>query len=99
MRIIARKRLKDFCQRPGCEDAKIPLQEWFTEVRKANWKTPNDVKRIFGSASIIANSRVVFNIKGNEYRLVVAVDYKRQIIYIRFVGTHKQYDGINAEEI
>lgn len=99
MRIIARRRLKDFWQRPGREDAKIPLQEWFTEVRKANWKTPNDVKRTFGSASIIANNRVVFNIKGNEYRLVVAVDYKRQIIYIRFVGTHRQYDGINAEEI
>ena len=99
MRIIARKRLKDFWQRPGHEDAEIPLREWFTEAGKAKWNTPNGVKRTFGSASIIANNRVVFNIKGNEYRLVVAIDYKRQISYIRFIGTHKQYDRINAEEI
>ena len=99
MRIIARKRLKDFWQRPGHEDAEVPLREWFTEVRKANWKSPNEVKKNFGSASIIANNRIVFNIKGNQYRLVTAVDYKRQIIYIRFVGTHRQYDGVNSEEI
>jgi mRNA interferase HigB len=68
-------------------------------VRKANWKSPNEVKKNFGSASIIANNRIVFNIKGNQYRLVTAVDYKRQIIYIRFVGTHRQYDGVNSEEI
>lgn len=99
MRIIARKRLKDFWHRPGHEDAEIPLREWFTEVRKANWNTPNEVKRTFGSASIIGENRVVFNIKGNEYRLVVAMDYKRQISYIRFIGTDKQYDRINAEKI
>ncbi len=99
MRIIARKRLKDFWQRPGHEDAEVPLREWFTEVRKANWKSPNEVKKNFGSASIIANNRIVFNIKGNQYRLVTAVDYKRQIIYIRFIGTHRQYDGVNSEEI
>lgn len=99
MRIIARKRLIGFWQSPGHEDAEVPLREWFTEVRKASWKTPNEMKRIFGSASIIANNRVVFNIKGNEYRLVVAMDYKRQISNIRFIGTHKQYDRIKAEEI
>ena len=99
MRIIARKRLKDFWQRPGHEDAEVPLREWFTEVRKANWKSPNEGKKDFGSASIIANNRIVFNIKGNQYRLVTAVDYKRQIIYIRFIGTHRQYDGVNSEEI
>ncbi len=75
------------------------MREWFTEVRKANWKSPNEVKKNFGSASIIANNRIVFNIKGNQYRLVTAVDYKRQIIYIRFIGTHRQYDGVNSEEI
>ena len=91
--------MKDFWQRPGHEDAEVPLREWFTEVRKANWKSPNEVKKNFGSASIIANNRIVFNIKGNQYRLVTAVDYKRQIIYIRFVGTHRQYDGVNSEEI
>ncbi len=91
--------MKDFWQRPGHEDAEVPLREWFTEVRKANWKSPNEVKKNFGSASIIANNRIVFNIKGNQYRLVTAVDYKRQIIYIRFIGTHRQYDGVNSEEI
>ena len=99
MRIIARKRLKDFWRRPGREDAEVPLREWFTEARKANWKTPNEVNRIFGSASIVANKRVVFNIKGNECRLVVAMDSRLQIAYIRFIGTHRQYDRINAEEV
>ena len=75
------------------------MREWFTEVRKANWKTPNEVRRTFGSASIIANKRVVFNIRGNQFRIVTAIDYKRQIAYIRFIGTHEQYDRINAEEI
>ncbi len=99
MRIIARKRLKDFWEQSGHGDAQIPMREWFTEVRKANWKTSNEVRRTFGSASIIANKRVVFNIRGNQFRIVTAIDYKRQIAYIRFIGTHEQYDRINAEEI
>ncbi len=98
MRIIPRKRVKDFWEQSGYGDAQIPLSEWFTEVRKANWKTPNEVKRAFGSTSIIGNDRIVFNINGNQYRLVTAMDYKRQIVLIRFIGTHKQYDRINAEE-
>lgn len=99
MRIIARKRLRDFWEKPGHRDSEVPLREWFTEARRANWKSPNEVKRAYGNASIIGNNRVVFNIRGNKYRLVVAVDYRRQIAYIRFIGTHGQYDEVNSEEI
>ncbi|MCL5268887.1 MAG: type II toxin-antitoxin system HigB family toxin [Bacteroidetes bacterium] len=99
MRVIARKTLKDFWKMSEYKDSETSLREWFTEARSANWKTPHDVKAKYASASIIRNDRVVFNIKGNDYRLVAAIKYDLGIIYIRFVGTHKQYDKINAEEI
>jgi len=75
------------------------LREWLTEARNANWRTPHDVKASYGNASLIGSDRVDFNIKGNDYRLVTAIKYDLGIIYIRFVGTHKQYDKINPEEI
>jgi mRNA interferase HigB len=97
MRIISRKRLVEFWQ--IYPDAEQPLRAWFAEAKKANWTTPADVKALYRNASIIPGNRVVFNIKGNDYRLVVLVDYKYEKLFIRFVGTHAEYDRINAANI
>ena len=99
MRIISRKTLRDFWEQPKYKDAEQPLKSWFKIASEADWATPADIKEQFGNASFIGNNRVVFNIGGNKYRLIVAVNYLYRIMYIRFVGTHKQYDAINAEEI
>lgn len=97
MRIISRKPLQDFAQR--FPDAKDQLDAWYHEVKKANWKKQNDIKLKYRSASILKYSRAVFNICGNKYRIIVKIHYDRGIVYIRFVGTHKEYDDINAEEV
>ncbi len=97
MRIISRKALREFWDQHS--DAEEPLRAWFTRTKKAVWETPVDVKTDYANASIIANNRVIFNIKGNHYRLVVAIDYKYSIVYIRFVGTHTEYDQIDATTI
>lgn len=99
MRVIARKTLRRFWEQPGQEDAEQPLRAWFAEARKALWNTPADVKEHYRSASILKGGRVVFNIGGNKYRLVVAIRYQAQIVFIRFVGTHSEYDRINAKEV
>ena len=97
MRIVALKALRDFWA--AFPDAEQPLKAWADEVRKARWLRPADIKTTFRSASILRNSRVVFNIKGNHYRLIVAVAYNPGIVHIKFVGTHVQYDAVNAETI
>jgi mRNA interferase HigB len=99
MRVIARKTLIDFWKRPGCGDAEQPLRAWFHEAKAADWSTPADVKATYRNASILGNNRVVFNIGGNKYRLLVAVNYRTCIVFIRFIGSHADYDRINAEEI
>lgn len=99
MRIISRKILRDFWEIPAHKDAEQPLKSWFKIASEADWATPAEIKTQFGNASFIGKNRVVFNIAGNKYRLVVAVNYPYRIIYIRFVGTHKKYDTINVEEI
>ncbi len=99
MRVIARKTLTEFWRRPGCGDAEQPLRAWFHEAKAADWKTPADVKAAYRSASILGNNRVVFNICGNKYRLVVAINYRTSIVFIRFIGNHAEYDRINAREI
>src|SRR2546423_2509239 len=99
MRIISRKALREFWERPGRRDAEQPLKAWFREAYRANWKSPSDVKGDFRSASILRGSRVVFNIAGNKYRLIVRVNYPYRVMYIRFVGTHRQYDRIDAERV
>ena len=81
------------------EAGERPLEAWYAEARKAQWRTPQDVKDQFRHASILKNHRVVFNIGGNKYRLIVAVDYQRQALFIRFIGTHAQYDRIDAEVV
>jgi mRNA interferase HigB len=75
------------------------LKAWVKEVEHAQWKTPNDIKARYNSADILNDNRIVFNIKGNHYRLVVKIHYNTQIVYIRFIGTHKEYDKINVEKI
>jgi mRNA interferase HigB len=99
MRIISRAMLKEFWETPKYKDAEQPLKAWFDEVKYANWRCPQDIKAKYRSASFVANNRVVFNIHGNKYRLVVAVKYESSIIFMRFVGTHKQYDEIDASTI
>lgn len=99
MRVIAVKTLKHFWERAGHGDAEQSLRAWYAEAKEASWKGPNDVKKQYLSASIIGNSRVVFNIKGNKYRLIVAIKYEFGIAYIRFIGTHKEYDAIDARTI
>ena len=99
MRIIALSRLKAFYEHPGREDSKSALTQWYAAAKKSAWDSPTDVKRDFGSASILKSGRVVFNIAGNKYRLVVWINYAYKIVYIRFIGTHEEYDGIDVQEI
>ncbi|MFS2094269.1 type II toxin-antitoxin system HigB family toxin [Pseudomonas sp. Pseusp11] len=97
MRIIAISHLKSFWER--YPDSEQPFLAWIDEARKADWKTPADIKAHFATTSILKSRRVVFNIKGNDFRLVAAVAYRFGAVYIKFVGTHKQYDGIDADTI
>lgn len=97
MRIISKKALRDYWTR--VPEAKSELEAWHAEVKAANWASPVDVKAKYGSASILKGGRVVFNICGNRYRLVVKINYTYRTIYIRFLGTHREYDKINAETV
>ncbi len=97
MRVIAKRTLREFWERHP--DARQPLQEWYEVAESSDWYAPHRVRARYSSASIIAGNRVVFNIKGNAYRLVVHVLYHRRRVYIRFIGTHAEYDAINAEEV
>lgn len=78
---------------------KQPLQAWYDDTKHAAWKNPSDVKTAYRNASFVGNDRVIFNLKGNSYRLIVAVRYDLGIIFIRFVGTHQEYDKIDAEKV
>jgi mRNA interferase HigB len=99
MRIIAVSALREFWSRPGRQDAEQPLRAWVHIVRAADWSRPTDIKRLFNSADVLANDRVVFDIRGNKYRLVAAVHYRGKRIYVRFIGTHAEYDEIDATTI
>lgn len=99
MRIISQKTIKDFYEQTLYQDSKESLEAWHKEAIKADWQNPNDIKEQYRSASIIGNNRVVFNIHGNKYRLIVKINYFAKVVYIRFIGTHKQYDKIDATEI
>jgi mRNA interferase HigB len=97
MRIIAKTALRNFwLEHP---DAEQPLRAWHAEAKKAVWKTPADVKTKYRAASILHGSRAVFNMGGNKYRLIVKINYPFQIVYVRFIGTHHEYDQIDAETI
>jgi mRNA interferase HigB len=103
MRIIARRTLIRFVQgRAGHGDhqaLKTALDAWFDEVRRARWSSPADLKRDYRTASIVSAERVVFNIKGNDYRLVVAVDYEKGIVWIKWIGSHDEYDRIDVRTV
>ena len=99
MRIISRKTIRLFWEKSQHADAEQALKAWFREASNADWATPAEIKAAFGTASIVGNNRVVFNICGNKYRLVVSVNYAYRVMYIRFIGTHAQYDRINVEEV
>ena len=99
MRIFSRKTLREFWELSNHTDSEQSLKAWYDEATQANWKTPNEIKAQYKSASILKDSRVVFNIHGNKYRIIVKINYDFAAIYIRFVGTHKQYDKINANEV
>jgi len=100
MRIIAKRRLKEFwSSNPKYADSKASLEAWHEEVSEADWENPQQVKSQFRNASILKDSRVVFNIKGNNYRLVVKINYPYRIVYVRFLGTHRQYDEIDVETV
>ena len=97
MRIISRATLKRFWQKHP--DSAAALQAWYADVQHAAWHSPGDIKQVYRNASFVAHNRVVFNIKGNTYRLVVAIHYESQIVFIRFVGTHEAYDKIDVTSI
>jgi len=99
MRVISKKTLKDFYSNPLYSDSKDSLEAWHNEVIKAKWNNPNEIKFNYTNASIVGNNRVVFNIHGNKYRLIVKINYPAKIVFIRFIGTHKQYDSIDAREV
>lgn len=97
MRVISKRTLQDFWHIHS--DAMNPLVGWYAESIKASWQSPQDIKSQYKTASFLRDNRVVFNIGGNKYRLIVKINYPYGVVYIRFVGTHAQYDTINAEEI
>ena len=97
MRIVALATLRDFWNRHP--DAEIPLRSWYTLASRSDWRRPADVKAAYRNASVVANNRIVFNVKGNDYRLIAAVHYNRGMMFIRFVGTHREYDKIDVGTI
>jgi len=99
MRIIAKSRLKLYWETPGNEKSQPYLSEWYHFCSKQEWSTPQDIKNMLGNVSFVANDRVVFNVKGNDYRIICAIDYPRLAMFIKFVGTHKEYDRIKAGEV
>jgi mRNA interferase HigB len=103
MRIIARRTLRQFVQgRRGYKDhaaLKAALDAWFDEVKKARWTSTAHLKRSYATASIVSADPIVFNIKGNDYRLVVAADFEKSIVWIKWIGTHKDYDKIDVKEV
>jgi mRNA interferase HigB len=103
VRVIARRTLNDFVESlRGSKDyktVKAALDAWFHEAQAAIWRSPAEVKEVYGNASIVGADRVVFNIKGNDYRLVVAIDYQREIVFIKWLGAHQEYDRIDVRTV
>ncbi|MBI5583337.1 MAG: type II toxin-antitoxin system HigB family toxin [Deltaproteobacteria bacterium] len=97
MRIISRKRLREFWEHHP--DVRQPLQAWHQDTKRAVWKSPSDIKAVYRNASFVGKNRVVFNLKGNDYRLVAAIHYDHGIVFIRFIGTHQEYDRIDAATV
>ena len=99
MQIVSLRNLESYWHKPSHRAAEGALKAWFAEARLAQWSSPQAVKDHYANASIVGNNRIVFNIKGNDYRLIVAIAYKMQYIYIKFIGTHAEYDKVNAATV
>jgi mRNA interferase HigB len=103
MRVISRRTLREYVEsRAGRRDqkaVKAALDAWFDEIRKAAWRSPADLKRQFASASVVSSDRVVFNIKGNDHRLVAAIDFEKGILWVKWIGTHAAYDRIDVRTV
>jgi mRNA interferase HigB len=103
MRIIARRTLREFvASLAGKKEhsaVKAALDAWFDEARKAQWTSTADVRRSYATASVISSERIVFNVKGNSYRLVAAIDFEKQIVWIKWVGSHRDYDSIDVSKV
>ena len=99
MRIVAKSTLKHFWEQSAYGDAQGPLESWYEEVLKAVWVSPQMVKDHYRNASICGNNRIVFNIGGHKYRLVVEMQYRAGIVWVKFIGTHAQYDLIHVETV
>lgn len=99
MRILSLPPLQKFWEDPDFQDSETPIKEWYDVARKASWLTPADIKAKYGNASFVADNRVVFNLGGNKYRLIVAVFYPGGVMYVKFIGTHAQYDKIDAATV
>jgi mRNA interferase HigB len=99
MRVISRRRLREFWESPSGQGSEASLRAWFAEAARADWKSPHDIRRMYPTASVLKGGRVVFNISGNRFRLIVAIRYDIQVVFIRFVGSHRQYDDVDAGRI
>ena len=99
MRVISHKKIKDFFETPGREDSRVALERWYDVAQNADWRNFADIKRDFPATDFVGNQRYVFNIRGNNYRLVVVIQFTISRIYVRFVGTHKEYDKIDCSTI
>lgn len=99
MRIIAKKTLKEFYSNANYIDSQSSLESWYHEAIKSSWSNPNEIKAQYRHASLVGSNKVVFNICGNKYRLIVKINYLSQIIFIKFIGTHKEYDKLNIQEL
>lgn len=97
MRVVAISTLREFWEKPDHEDSKGALDAWYREAKQAEWTSPADIKAQYGNASILKGGRIVFNISGNKYRLIVSINFITKTIFIKFIGTHSQYDKISAE--
>ena len=99
MRIVSHRKLREFYQTPGREDSEVALERWYELTEAAEWKSFADMKADFGSVDAVGNQHYVFNIRGNRYRLVVVVKFVMGHVFIRFVGTHQEYEKIDAASI
>ena len=99
MRVHSYKTLREFWKTKGCEDSEQPLRAWYKEAEQASWKTPHDIKALYRNASILKDGKVVFNIHGNKYRLIVEINYPFYCCYILFVGTHEEYDKVDIDSL
>ena len=99
MRIVSHKKLKDFFETPGREESRVALEKWYHVTLEAQWKGLSDIRQVFPGTDYVGNQHYVFNIRGNKYRLIVVIKFVMGYAYVRFVGTHEEYDSINAKEI